>query len=74
MLYFFEESLREQMVRLIMLLKKQGYSSNFFLEVNKSFDFRKFCLVFLQLNSLKGLFEVELRKWEAHIFIKRSCS
>ncbi len=57
-----------------MLLKKQGYSSSFFLEVNKSFVYRKFCLVFLWLDSLKGLFEVELRKWEAHIFIKRSCS
>jgi hypothetical protein len=74
MLYFFKESLREQVVRLIMLLKKQGYSSSFFLEVKKSFVFRKFCLVFLRLDSLKGLFEVELHKWEAHIFIKRSCS
>jgi hypothetical protein len=65
MLYFFEESLREQMVRLIMLLKKQGYSSSFFLEVNKSFVFRKFCLVFLRLDSLSRLFEVELHKWES---------
>lgn len=74
MLYFFQESLREQMVRLIMLLKKQGYSSSFFIEVNKSFVFRKFCLVFLRLDSLKGLFDVELCKWEAHMLIKRSCS
>ncbi len=62
MLYFFEESLR---VRLIMLLKKQGYSSSVSLEVNKSFVFRKFCLVFLRLDSLNGLFEVELHKWES---------
>lgn len=56
MLYFFKESLREQVVRLIMLPKKQGYSSSFFLEVNKSFVFRKFCLVFLRLDSLKGFY------------------